>query len=86
MMINQTASSFPLGGILFWFLVILFVALLIGLLVKWATSSRDDGSLPRSSHSRSSQKEHLLNILNERYAQGDITKKEYDTKIDDLGL
>ena len=55
--------------ILFWVLVILAIVAL----VKWLSSTRD-GGLPRRP----------LDILQERYARGEITREQYEQMRRDL--
>lgn len=55
--------------VLFWVLVILAIVAL----AKWLSSSRDGGSTRRP-----------LDILQERYARGEITREQYEQMRRDL--
>ncbi len=59
--------------LLFWALIILLIAAL----VRWLSTPADDGVPPRQSAS-------ALDILNERYARGEIDREEYQAKKRDL--
>ena len=63
-----------LGMLLWWVLIILGIVLL----AKWIFS----GSAGRSERASPAR---ALDILNERYARGEIDKKEFDEKKRDLG-
>jgi putative membrane protein len=74
-MMNYGYSNFGgFGGILmilFWLIIIIGVIALY----KWlAGQNKSDGRIDKSA----------LDILKDRYAKGDIDKKEYDEKKKDL--
>lgn len=77
----------PFGGLLFWFLIVLLIAVVVGLVVKWLFESHEPIEAgPKAGSIGNAKKERLLDILNERYAKSEISKEEYDTKRRDLGL
>ncbi|MCJ7458186.1 MAG: SHOCT domain-containing protein [candidate division Zixibacteria bacterium] len=63
-----------LGMIIFWIVVIFFIALV----VKWLL--QQGRSEPRSP----AQEENALEILKKRYARGEINKEEFEQKKKDL--
>lgn len=78
MMGNMGNFGWGTGGfgavfmILFWGLIILGIAVLI----KWLIGQSSGGSNPREKTA--------LNILQERYARGEIDRDEYEQKKRDL--
>ncbi len=77
--------GFGLGGILPFVLTILFWAVIIGAvvwLVSGLFSRRAAGNPPVST---ASTPESALDILQKRYARGEITKAEYEDMRRDLG-
>ena len=66
------------GGI---FMIVLWVLVIVGLifLIKWLVQSTRSGS-----HAGSGSPSRALDILNERYARGEIDKQEFEEKKRDL--
>jgi len=64
----------PLFMVFFWVLIIVLIVLLI----RWLVSSSHPRTL--SSH----QEDSALEILNKRYARGEINKEEFEAKKKDL--
>ncbi len=63
-----------LGMIIFWLVVIFFIAVVVKWLVQQGKSE------PRGT----SQEETALEILKKRYARGEINKEEFEQKKKDL--
>ena len=64
----------PYGGIFMWILFLVILALVVYLVVRWARpQGAGTGETP-------------LDILKKRYANGEITKDEFEQKKKDLGL
>jgi putative membrane protein len=59
-------------GFIFWILVIIFIVAII----RWAVRG--------GRHSRWEGKDSAIEILKERYAKGEIDKKEFEEKMKDL--
>jgi putative membrane protein len=68
---NMWSNNFGTGGMLFWW-ILLGVA--FALLVRYATRPGKNEGKPKSP----------LEILDERYARGEIGREEYEQKKHDL--
>ena len=71
----------PFGGFGWFFMILWWVLLIVGIvaLVKWLTAKSNDSAQPPN-HEKTP-----LEILKERYAKGEIDKKEFAEKKKDLG-
>ena len=78
--------GFGLGGGFSIILNILFWVLVIGLLVWLISSLVSDRTKSHVSSATVAPHESALDILNKRYARGEITKAQYDEMRHDLGV
>ena len=77
---NNSMMNFgftPFGGFGFIFMILWWVLIIAGIvaLIKWLTSQ---------SHGNHRNKKSALEILQERYAKGEINKQEFEEKKKDL--
>jgi putative membrane protein len=74
------------GGILMMLLLLIFTALIIGLigLVIWAIVRRASGLSGGASGGRGDDDRRALRLLKERYARGEISREQYDEIRRDL--
>jgi putative membrane protein len=72
--------GFPFGGGIIAFL---FILLLVGGIILFATSSGRHPEAPRDSLPMN---ETPLDILKRRYAKGEITREQYDQMKQDMGV
>ncbi len=82
---NMLGLGFGLGGIVPVILTILFWALIIGGIVWLVSSFTSNRAVSNPPANTTSVPESALDILQKRYARGEITKPEYEDVRRDLG-
>lgn len=61
-----------------WIFMIAFWGLIIWVFFTWMRGSRENGHMCGHDHDGHEKDESSLEILKERYAKGEITKKEFE--------
>lgn len=75
-------GGFPMGGGWFW-LILILVILAVGFLI-WQTSSNNNTGSQQHYEKPKGQPKTAQEIADERYANGEISREEYNTIVEDL--
>jgi putative membrane protein len=75
-------DGFHMGGGWFW-LILILVIIFVGFLL-WQTYNRNNAGSQRHNEKPKGRSKTAREIADERYANGDISREEYNTIIDDL--